>query len=97
MSIAAPTQIAFTGGASVTISVTWNSTTADSTMSIDSVSYPLNAVFSNQQAILDGLINSVPCSAYYAQQILKSLQVIVQAYNEQDGQSQGLPLSVAIS
>ncbi len=97
MSIAAPTQIAFTGGATINISVTWSVNTAGSTMSIDSVTYSLNDVFGKQVAILNGLMNSVPCSAYYAQQILWSLQRIVKAYDLQDGQTQGLPLSIAIT
>lgn len=97
MSINAPTSIAFTGDVAVTISVTWSSNPAGSTITVNSNTYPMLGVFDNSLKIVNDIQTAGSCSAQQAERILQALQFLVQGYDLQVSGALSGRMSIAVS
>ncbi len=99
MSINAPTSIAVTGDASITIAVTFGGSPSAATFVINSNTYKFSDIFDKPNAILNDLQSSGGASATLpqAQFLLASLQRIIEQYFLQVNQTANLRFSIAIS
>jgi hypothetical protein len=99
MSINAPTSIAVTGDASITISVTFGGSPSAATFVINSNTYKFSDIFDKPAAILNDLQASggANCTLPQAQFLLTSLQRIIEQYFLQVNQTANLRFSIAIS
>jgi hypothetical protein len=99
MSIAAPASFTVTGGATITIVVTWSVNTAGSTFVVNSNTYKFTDVFDKPAALLTDLqaAGGANASLSVAMKLLQALQTIVSFYALKDNQSTQLPFSIAIA
>lgn len=99
MSIAAPASFTVTGGATITISVTFGGSAAAATFVVNSNTYKFSDVFDKPAALLNDIqaAGGANCSLSVAQKLLTALQAIVEFYFLKDNQGTQLPFSIAIA
>lgn len=99
MSIAAPASFTITGGATITITVTFGGSAAAATFVVNSNTYKFSDVFDKLNALLNDLqaVGGANCSLPVAQKLLQALQTVISFYFLKDNQSTQLPFSFAIA
>jgi len=97
MSIAAPTQFAITGGATLTIAVTFGGAPSLATFSVNSNTYKFSDAFDSPTKLIEDIMVAASITEVVAMKLLQNLQFIISMYFIQANQSFGLPFSIAIT
>jgi hypothetical protein len=106
MSLNAPATFTISGDSAITITVTWGTKPADSTIShasftqgtVSATTYNMNDVFDNTARLLKDLsVVATTCTNRQAEVLLRLLQDIVERYNLQANQTTNLRFNIAIA